>query len=142
MRIFFSYANDGNVALVARLRDDLSARHQVWSYKQEIKAGEDWRRSVVDALLGSDVVVAFLSKKSAGDGGVCLDEMAIALHVKNAAITTVLVEPESQVRPPVSLSHIQWLDMRDWAEQKARGKRAWEKWYAGKLLALSALLDD
>ena len=142
MRIFFSYADDGNRPLVERLRDDLSEKHNIWTYTRKIKAGEDWRRSIVDGLLNSGLVVGFLSRKSTGDGGVCLDELAIALHVKNGAITTILLEPEDQVRPPVSLSHIQWLDMHDWAEHRWRGKGAWKKWYAEKLATLSTLLDN
>ena len=107
--------------------------------QSEIKAGEDWRRSIIDGLSDADWVLGFLSKHSTRDPGVCLDELAIALHTKGGAIATVLVESEGAVEPPVSVAHIQWLDMQDWAERQAGGV-AWENWYHAKLDEILNLL--
>jgi len=78
-------------------------------------------------------VVSFLSKHSTRDPGVCRDEIAIAIGVKGGNIQTVLVESESEVQPPVSIGHIQWLDMHDWKERRAGGGSEWEAWYRAKL---------
>ena len=59
-------------------------------------------------------MLSFLSKHSTRDLGVCLDEIAIAIGVKGGNIQTILVESETEVKPPASISHIQWLDMH-WA---------------------------
>ena len=91
-------------------------------------------------MLKSDWPLAFLSRHSTRDPGVCLDELTIALHVKGGTIATVLVEPESVVRPPVSVSHIQWLDMHDWMKRRTKGGRAYQDWYRSKLGELLALL--
>jgi len=117
-----------------------AAEHEVWIDKSEIKAGEHWRRSIVDGLRGTDWVLAFLSRHSVRDPGVCLDEIGIALHAKGGAIATVLVESDAKVEPPVSVSHIQWLDMRDWSEREAKGGLKWEAWYKNKLGEILALL--
>lgn len=118
MQIFFSYPHDGNGPLVLRLKADLEARgHTVWLDSQQIGGGAEWRRSITAGILASDGAVAFLSRHSVRDPGVCLNEIAIVLAEKgDEALVTVLVEPERQVAAPATVSHIQWLDMADWAE--------------------------
>ena len=86
----------------------------------------------------SDWVLGFLSKYSVRTPGVCLDELGIALHEKGGIISTVLLEGDAS--PPVSVSHIQWLDMHEWAERQAQDGAAFEKWYRAKLEQLLALL--
>ncbi len=115
MNIFLSYGHDGNEELVKQLKADLEARgHDVWFDKSEIKFGDDWRRTITDGILASDWMFSFLSKHSTRDPGVCLDEVSIALGVKGGIISTILVENEQEVVPPVSIGHIQWLDMHEW----------------------------
>jgi hypothetical protein len=141
VRIFLSYGHDQNAPLVERIAGDLrAAGHEVWIDTAEIKGGQDWRRSIVDGVLKSDWTLGFLSRHSTRDPGVCLDELTIALHVKGGNIATVLLEPEGVVRPPVSVSHIQWLDMHDWMKRQAKGGRAYKDWYRTKLRELLALL--
>jgi len=143
MKIFLSYGNDANASLVERIARDLEAAgHRTWIDKAQIKAGDDWRRSIVDGLAQTDWVLAFLSKHAIRDPGVCLDELAIALHTKGGAIATVLLEGEAAAAPPVSASHIQWLDMHDWAERQAKGGPEWEVWYRSKIDELLALLAE
>ncbi len=142
MKIFVSYGQDRNAPLVERIARDLTAAgHEIWIDKSRIKAGDDWRRSILDGLVDTDWTLGFLSKHSTRDPGVCLDELAIALHVKGGTIATVLMESEAEVEPPVSVSRIQWLDMQDWAERQAAGGSAWEDWYRAKLEEILALLD-
>jgi hypothetical protein len=111
LRIFLSYGHDANEELVRRIRGDLEkCGHDVWLDKSEIKFGDDWRRSITDGIVGSHRVLSFLSKHFTREPGVCLDEIAIAIGVKGGNIQTILVESETEVRPPASISHIQWLD--------------------------------
>src|SRR5436309_2770929 len=78
LRIFLSYGHDANEDLVRRIKADLEKRgHDVWFDKNEIKFGDEWRRSITDGILGSDRVLSFLSKHSTRDPGVCRDEIAI-----------------------------------------------------------------
>jgi TIR domain len=79
MKIFLSYGHDQNKPIVDRIESDLKmAGYEVWKDETEIKAGDHWRRSIVDGLQDSDWVIGFLSKHSVRDPGVCLDELGLA----------------------------------------------------------------
>lgn len=143
LRLFLSYGHDANEELVRRIKSDLEKRgHDVWFDKSEIKAGDDWRRAITDGITGSHKFVSFLSKHSTRDPGVCLDEVAIAIGVKGGNIQTILVESETEVKPPASISHIQWLDMHDWKERRAAGEAAWEEWYQAKLAEIVRVVES
>ena len=117
MKIFFSYPHDHNQPFVERVKDALEARgHEVWFDQKEIEEGDEWRAKITKGILESDSAVAFLSAHSVRDPGVCLNEIAIAMAEKgDEALITVLVEPEREVSAPLSVTHIQWLNMEDWA---------------------------
>lgn len=143
LHIFLSYGHDSNEELVRRIKADLEKRgHDVWFDKSEIKAGDDWRRAITDGIAGSHKFVSFLSKHSTRDPGVCLDEIAIAIGIKGGNIQTILVESETEVKPPASISHIQWLDMHDWKERRASGEAAWEEWYQAKLAEIVRVVES
>lgn len=76
LRIFLSYGHDHNEELVHLIKTDLEKRvHDVWFNKNEIKFGDEWRRSITDGILGSNRVLSFLSKHSTRDPGVCRDKI-------------------------------------------------------------------
>ncbi|MBI2422954.1 MAG: toll/interleukin-1 receptor domain-containing protein [Candidatus Hydrogenedentes bacterium] len=143
LRIFLSYGHDGNEELVCRIKSDLEGRgHDVWFDKNEIKFGDDWRRSITDGILGSHRVLSFLSKHSTRDPGVCRDEIAIAIGVKGGNIQTILVESELEVQAPVNIGHIQWLDMHDWKERRDADGAEWEPWYQAKLAEIVRVVES
>jgi ribosomal protein L37AE/L43A len=142
-RIFLSYGHDANAELVKMICTDLRSRaHDVWIDKDGIKSGDDWRERITAGIKESNKVVSFLSKHSTRDPGVCLDEIAIAIGEKHGNIQTILVESETEVKPPSSISHIQWLDMRDWKERKAADGKAWTDWYAAKLAEIVRVVES
>lgn len=143
VRIFLSYGHDNNEELVQRIKADLEKRgHDVWFDKNEIKFGDEWRRSITDGILKSNRVLSFLSKHSTRDPGVCRDEIAIAIGVKGGNIQTILVESEQEVQPPVNIGHIQWLDMHDWKEHRDAGESAWGQWYQAKLAEIIRVVES
>ena len=143
MKIFLSYGHDRNTPIVERIKQDLEAAgHVVWIDSSRIKGGDDWRRSIVDGLVNSDWILGFLSRHSVRNPGVCLDELAIALHVKAGALATLLLEAEAAIQTPVSISGIQWIDMHDWAERLANKDEKGEKWYREQLKKIIAVLAD
>jgi hypothetical protein len=80
---------------------------------------------------------------------VCLDEIAIAIGTRGGNIQTILVESETEVNPPASISHIQWLDMHDWKERKESGSGippehpdSWESWYQAKLAEIIRVVES
>jgi len=128
-RIFLSYGHDDNTPLVLLLRERLEAAgHSIWVDQTHIRAGDDWRLAIKKGLLESDRVLSFLSKHSTRDPGVCLDEIGIALAHRHGAIATLLVEPVQQVKPPPSLSHIQYLDLSEWRHEREQGEPSWTAW--------------
>lgn len=143
MRIFFSYPHDANAELVEVVRAELESHgHEVWMDGSQIKAGDDWRAAITRGILDSDRVVAFLSRHGTRDPGVCLNEIAIALAEKGEHLVSVLVEPEAEVRAPVSITHMQFLRMEDWPGQHAQGGEAWTGWYGKKVEELLAVLEN
>lgn len=158
LRIFLSYGHDANEELVRRIYGDLKQRgHDVWFDKNDIRPGDDWRRSITDGITKSDLFYSFLSKHSTRDPGVCLDEILIAIGAKGGNIQTVLVESLEEVKPPSSVKHIQWLDMHDWKSghgtvrlraakeeppEPAVGDAAWEKWYQEKLAEIIRVVES
>jgi hypothetical protein len=75
LRIFLSYGHDANEELVRLIKSDLEKRgHDVWFDKNEIKFGDEWRRSITDGIISSNRVLSFLSKYSTRDPGVCRDD--------------------------------------------------------------------
>lgn len=141
--IFFSYAHDENEWLVQKLKVDIEKRgHKIWIDRSEIKSGDDWRQSITEGLLASNGVISFLSKHSVRVPGVCLDELRIALSVKNGNIKTVLLEDEKEVSPPTSVSGIQWLDMSCWKVMNSFDEEEWNAWYNGKLNEIVRVIED
>ena len=143
LRIFLSYGHDAKEELVRRIKADLEKRgHDVWFDKNEIKFGDEWRRSITDGILKSHGVLSFLSKHSTRDPGVCRDEIAIAIGVKGGNIQTLLVESEQDVQPPANIGRIQWLNMHDWQERRAAGETVWEQWYQAKLAEIVRVVES
>jgi tetratricopeptide (TPR) repeat protein len=148
LNIFLSYGHDQNAELVEMIKRDLEKRgHDVWFDKSPekgkgIKSGDDWRRAITDGIVKSDKVLSFLSKHSTRDPGVCRDEIAIAIGVKGGNIKTILVESETEVKPPVNIGHIQWLDMHNWKALYEQGGKDWENWYAEKLAEIISVVES
>lgn len=114
LRIFISYGH-AEEEIVRRIKEHLEARgHEVWFDASEIKVGDEWREKIAEGVASSNGVIACLSKHAFRDGGVCHDEIDIAIGVRGGNIKTVLLDPESEVKPPSAITHIQWLDMALW----------------------------
>lgn len=132
--LFFSYGHDQNRALVERIKRDIEKRgHRVWLDFNRINPGDHWRSDILNGVLNSSGVVAFLSEHSVRNPGVCLDELKIAICVKGADIKTVLLEPENRVKMPSTLADIQWLDMSHWQDLQSKSKADFEAWYEKKV---------
>lgn len=140
--LFFSYGHDKNRVLVERIKQDLEKRgHRVWIDTSEIKAGDHWRNDILNGVMKSANVIAFLSEHSTRNPGVCLDELKIAVCVKGANVKTVLLEPENQIKQPSTLSDIQWLDMSEWSDIRNTSLEQFESWYQLKFEELCSAIE-
>ena len=141
MRIFLSYGHDKNAEVVKRIKEYLTNKgYDVWIDTSEIPAGKDWRERITNGLIGSNGVISFLSKHSVRNPGVCLDELKIAVCIKNAYIKTVLLENENEVNPPSMVCNTQWIDMSDWMDVS---EEDWNDYFEEKMaLLLKSLSSD
>ena len=142
-KVFLSYGHDEACCeLVERIREDLESKGiKAWVDKERIEFGDDWRRAITDGLKTSSHVLAFLSKHSTRKPGVCRQEVAIALGPLKSHVYTVLVEPLSEVTPPLIISHLQWLDMQRWRTLKAEDPQAFEDFYQKGLSEILRVIE-
>jgi tetratricopeptide (TPR) repeat protein len=145
MKVFLSYGHEPpeNKALVERIGAALNAAgFETWIDTANIEHNDPWRRSIMQGLQTSDWTLAFLSRHAMRDPGVCLDELAIATHVKGGAIATVLIEPLADARPPQIVSHLQWIDMSDWRAREQAGGPEWDAWFQARLDDIKRVLTS
>lgn len=141
--LFFSYGHDKNRVIVERIKQDLEKRgHRVWIDTNEIKAGDYWRNDILNGVMKSANVIAFLSEHSTRNPGVCLDELKIAVCIKGANVKTVLLEPENRIKQPSTLSDIQWLDMSEWVDIRNASLEQFENWYDEKFKELCNIIEN
>ena len=122
-RIFLSYARGDDEPSVALLHADLTAcGFDVWWDRVSMPArGLTFLHEIRDTIDARERFLLVLGPKPVTSDYV--------IGVKGGNIQTILVESEQEVQPPVNIGHIQWLDMHDWKERRARGEVAWEQWY-------------
>lgn len=143
-RVFLSYGHDvACVALVQRIKRDLEqAGWEPWFDAQHIQPNDEWRQSITKGIGDSQHVLAFLSQHSMRKDGVCRQEVAIALGPARCSVFTVLVEPPAQVKPPLIISHRQWLDMQQWLSLGETDPAGQEALYQRSLREILRVLDD
>lgn len=109
MTLFISYAH--REALICHLIVyALKARgHKVWFDELNIPHGSDWRSEILKGIERSSGVLSMLSRDAVKLGGVCLDELSIAVGVRGGNIRTILLEQD--VTPPPTIMSRQWLDL-------------------------------
>lgn len=143
LNLFFSYGHDKNAVLVRKIQEYMEKRgHCVWIDYSRISTGSEWRETIEKGILESDSVVAFLSKHSLRENGVCLDELNIALGVSNVNVQTILMENQEKINIPSSLCKKQWLDLSNWEEKQAEGEEQFEKWFEENMEVLCRILES
>ncbi len=113
LKVFLSYGHDEFSAEAVRIKADLERRgHTVWFDQQRLRPGSDWEQSIEEGLLRCDKVVLLMTPHSVRrPDGFCLNEIAKALEQRKLIIPVLLVELTGGA--PVSISRIQYLDLRD-----------------------------
>lgn len=139
MKLFFSYGHDDNEEIVNKIKENLEARgHEVWIDKASIKSGDEWRRSISNAINSSTMTMSFASNHSIRDPGVCLDELKIAVTVKGAFVQAVILEPDINV--PNIIGYRQYINMSDWSSKK--NDLDYEDWYQEKLDEIIKVIES
>ena len=147
MTLFISYAH--REALICRLIVyALKARgHKVWFDELNIPHGSDWRSEILKGIERSLGVLSMLSRDAVKPGGVCLDELSIAVGVSGGNIRTLLLEQD--VTPPPTIMSRQWLDLTEWQKFRNLGVEdesllenpEFVKWFKEKIRLLIEMLE-
>ena len=147
MTLFISYAH--REALICRLIVyALKARgHKVWFDELNIPHGSDWRSEILKGIERSSGVLSMLSRDAVKPGGVCLDELSIAVGVRGGNIRTILLEQD--VTPPPTIMSRQWLDLTEWQKFRNLGvddesllkNPEFIKWFGEKIHLLIEMLE-
>lgn len=128
-KVFISYGHDCTT-IVDRIMQGLTRLgYRVWVDNYQIKSGDDWRSTITNGILDSQVVLSFLSVHALRSGGVCLDELAIAVGCNHNNIRTCLMEQEAIPLIPSTVNGIEYIDMTAW---KLLDGEAFETWYREK----------
>ncbi len=142
--IFFSYGHDDNRDLVNLFKNDLEKRgHQVWFDEKDIGSWDDWKGRITRGIDASQLAIAFMSKHSIRDPGVCRNEIAIAMN-RFGAVYPILLEAGIEQDIPVTIRHLQWPDLSQWRDirdGKVPGME-WDRWYEEKLLNLIEKIES
>lgn len=138
-KVFISYGHDCT-SIVERVKKDLEKQgYDVWLDTFEIKSGDYWRSSIANGIINSHAVLAFLSKHALREGGVCLDELAIAVGCNRNAIRTCLMEEEAVKFIPSTINGIEYIDMTLW---KSLDGDTFEEWYQIKFKEILSVLES
>jgi tetratricopeptide (TPR) repeat protein/ribosomal protein S27E len=136
--IFFSYGHDDNRELVQLFKDDLEKRgHQIWFDEKDIGGWDDWKGKITRGIDSSQLAIAFMSKHSIRDPGVCRNEIAIAMN-RFGAVYPVLLETGIEKDIPITIRHLQWPDLSQWKQIRDGSVpgNEWVRWYEERLLSL------
>ena len=148
IRVFVSYGHPESEVcreILEAIRARETPRYEPWFDESDIRTGDNWRRSIQEGIKNSQQVVACLSPHSTREGGVCLDELAIAVGVQGeygGKVHSILLGPEKEVKPPATVGQNQWLDMSDWREKKEQGADAYARWFRAKMQELFRVLES
>lgn len=129
-KIFISYGHDFRVEAEMFAKTLTDAGFDVWIDYEGITPGTDWRERITEAIISCDYFVALLSRYGLREGGVCLDELAIAVSRNRTNIRPVAVERGVEALVPTSVAAIQFFDMSAWRDV---APECFDGWYAEKM---------
>ena len=145
-QLFLSYGHDPECTELARLlRQRLEPEFTIWmdeiaEDERGIRFGDDWRQRVADGIRSSDYMLALLSAHSTRKPGVCREEVALAIGPLKGYVYSVLVQPLSEVMPPLILSQRQWLDMSEWRDR--RNNPGFDEWFEQQIGKIVSALRE
>lgn len=145
LNLFFSYGHEKKDQFITcKIFHAVKDRgHHVWRDTEKITFSSSWRQKIENGVLHSNGVIGCLSAYSCRPGGVCLDELSIAVGVRGGRrVYSILLDKEGDVNPPQSVADRQWLDMSDWREKRAQGSDVFEPWFAARMQELFAVVES
>lgn len=145
LNLFFSYGHKKEEQFITcKIFHAVKDRgHHIWRDTEKITFSSSWRQKIENGVLHSNGVIGCLSAYSCRPGGVCLDELSIAVGVRGGRrVYSILLDKEGDVNPPQSVADRQWLDMSAWREKRAQGSAVFEPWFAARMQELFAVIES
>ena len=129
IKIFISYGHKESKIfkkVVAYLREK---GYEVWFDESSIKGTDDWRQEIVEGIRASQTVIAGLSHDFLKEGGVCSEEMGIALAIKSNRIFTIYLDKKEDLKKiPSTMTRGQYINLSDWKEY-IDDDQAFDHWF-------------
>ena len=129
IKIFISYGHKESKIfkkVVAYLREK---GYEVWFDESSIKGTDDWRQEIVEGIRASQTVIAGLSHDFLKEGGVCSEEMGIALAIKSNRIFTIYLDKKEDLKKiPSTMTRSQYINLSDWKEY-IDDDQAFDQWF-------------
>ena len=129
IKIFISYGHKESKIfkkVVAYLRQK---GYEVWFDESSIKGTDDWRQEIVEGIRASQTVIAGLSHDFLKEGGVCSEEMGIALAIKSNRIFTIYLDKKEDLKKiPSTMTRSQYINLSDWKEY-IDDDQAFDQWF-------------
>ena len=129
IKIFISYGHKESQIfkkVVAYLREK---GYEVWFDESSIKGTDDWRQEIVEGIRESQTVIAGLSHDFLKEGGVCSEEMGIALAIKSNRIFTIYLDKKEDLKKiPSTMTRSQYINLSDWKEY-IDDDQAFDQWF-------------
>ena len=137
------YPEPNNESVVLKIKSYLQSRgHDVWIDKERIKPGDDWRKTINDAVEFSDVALICLTRKSTKFHSLSQDENLIVLGAYGSNAFPVKLEAlDNSERLKSLLSFQISTDLQNW-------RRYWtadyidEAWFEKELNNLASFLEN
>ena len=135
IKVFLSYDHEKS-HLIDKIEDYLNSHgYNCWRDKSDIKHGDDWRERITNGIYHSEQVISFVTKRAMRNGGVCVDEIKIAVTLKKPYIQVVRLE---NIEPPAFISHNHRVEMTDWADI---AEEQWDIYFERKMADLLQALQ-
>ena len=135
IKVFLSYDHEKS-GIIDKIEAYLNSHgYNSWRDKFDIKHGDDWRERITKGIYDSEQVISFVTARAMREGGVCVDEMKIAVCLKKPYVQVVRLE---NIDPPAFLSRPHRVEMTDWADIP---EDEWDSYFEKKMAELMQALQ-
>ena len=160
LSIFISYGHEKNVKeektgellfpepnnedVILKLMEFLRNRgHEVWFDKDNIREGDDWRAKITAGILSCDIALICLTPKAMVPGGVCRDEINIAIGVRSGSIQPIFFrEMNPGTYPSRIMTRQTFDDLKNWHEHWTCDKDYDSEWFNMEFEKLALILES
>jgi len=110
---FASYSHQDADSVMPVVESLLARGFQIWIDRIELAAGEEWGKSISDALRDANVLLWFAGRHTGTSSWMQEELRSTMRHGEKVAVIPVLVDGADPEELPAFLKNRQWVDARD-----------------------------